>query len=128
MQRSYVATTKILFSDIDFYVNVGDVCVHTPSEQRLTIYRNGDIVKPNVQKSEASMVSMVASGWLKETTTETVATQAAAVEAAAPAEPETIAVGEPSPEAPEAAAKLPEEAATPAEEAVPVKAGKKGRK
>jgi hypothetical protein len=46
MQRSYVATTTIDFMDFHFYVRPGDVLVHdTGNHNRLTVYRNGQIVK-----------------------------------------------------------------------------------
>lgn len=46
MSKSYVAKTTINFVDFEFYVRPGDVLVHdTANHNRLTVYRNGQIVK-----------------------------------------------------------------------------------
>ena len=44
--RSYVAKTVINFLDFEFYIRPGDLLVHdTANHNRLTVYRNGQIVK-----------------------------------------------------------------------------------
>lgn len=46
MQRSFVAKTTIHYVDYEFYVRPGDVLVHdTANQNRMTIYRNGEIAK-----------------------------------------------------------------------------------
>jgi hypothetical protein len=46
MQRSYISSTTINFIDFNFYVRPGDLLVHdTVNHNRLTVYRNGQIVK-----------------------------------------------------------------------------------
>lgn len=46
MIKSYVARTTINFIDFEFYVRPGDLLVHdTANHNRLTVYRNGQIVK-----------------------------------------------------------------------------------
>lgn len=46
MQKSYVAKTTINLVNFEFYIRPGDLLVHDPANQnRLTVYRNGQIVK-----------------------------------------------------------------------------------
>lgn len=46
MQKSYVVKSTISFIDFNFYVRPGDLLVHdTANHNRLTVYRNGQIVK-----------------------------------------------------------------------------------
>ncbi len=46
MQKSYLAITTINFVDFNFYVRPGDLLVHDlGNHNRLTVYRNGQIVK-----------------------------------------------------------------------------------
>jgi hypothetical protein len=64
MQKSYVVKLTVFFSDVDIYVREGDVCVHTPTENKLTIYRGGEILKTCVRTTD-SIESMVKLGWIK---------------------------------------------------------------
>jgi len=46
MMKSYVAKTTINLVNFEFYIRPGDLLVHDPANQnRLTVYRNGQIVK-----------------------------------------------------------------------------------
>lgn len=46
MQKSYVVKSTINYVDFNFYVRPGDLLVHdTANHNRLTVYRNGQIVK-----------------------------------------------------------------------------------
>lgn len=51
MTRSYVAKSPINFVQFNFRVNAGDILVHDTTNQRLTVYRNGEIVKTLKQSS-----------------------------------------------------------------------------
>jgi hypothetical protein len=51
MQKSYVAKSPINFVQFSFRVNTGDILVHDTTNQRLTVYRNGQIVKTLKQSS-----------------------------------------------------------------------------
>ncbi|GEM_PF-4889179 len=51
MQKSYVAKSPINFVQFNFRVNAGDILVHDTTNQRLTVYRNGEIVKTMKQSS-----------------------------------------------------------------------------
>jgi hypothetical protein len=51
MQKSYVAKSPINFVQFSFRVNAGDILVHDTTNQRLTVYRNGQIVKTLKQSS-----------------------------------------------------------------------------
>ena len=44
--KSYIAKTTINFVDFEFYIRPGDLLVHdSANHNRLTVYRNGQIVK-----------------------------------------------------------------------------------
>jgi hypothetical protein len=46
MQKSYIVKRPVNFADYNFFVKVGDILVHdTQNNNRLTVYRNGEIVK-----------------------------------------------------------------------------------
>jgi hypothetical protein len=46
MTHSYISKATINFIDYNFYVRPGDLLVHNPdNHNRLTVYRNGQIVK-----------------------------------------------------------------------------------
>ena len=49
--KSYVAKSPINFVQFSFRVNAGDILVHDTTAQRLTVYRNGQIVKTLKQSS-----------------------------------------------------------------------------
>lgn len=51
MTKSYVAKSPINFVQFSFRVNAGDILVHDTTNQRLTVYRNGEIVKTMKQSS-----------------------------------------------------------------------------
>jgi hypothetical protein len=51
MTKSYVAKSPINFVQYGFRVNAGDILVHDTTNQRLTVYRNGEIVKTMKQSS-----------------------------------------------------------------------------
>jgi hypothetical protein len=51
MQKSYVAKSPINFVQFSFRVNAGDILVHDTVNQKLTVYRNGQIVKTLKQSS-----------------------------------------------------------------------------
>jgi hypothetical protein len=52
MIKSYLAKTTINFVDFEFYIRPGDLLVHDVANQnRLTVYRNGQIVKVVKQTS-----------------------------------------------------------------------------
>ena len=44
--KSYIARTTINFVEFEFYIRAGDLLVHdTANQNRLTVYRNGQIAK-----------------------------------------------------------------------------------
>lgn len=50
MQKSYIVKSPINFADFGFFVRVGDILVHdTSNNNRLTVFRNGNIVKAITQ-------------------------------------------------------------------------------
>src|SRR5208282_4780901 len=51
MMKSYVAKSPINFVQFSFRVNAGDILVHDTVNQKLTVYRNGQIVKTLKQSS-----------------------------------------------------------------------------
>src|SRR5208337_2331628 len=51
MMKSYVAKSPINFVQFSFRVNAGDILVHDTVNQKLTVYRNGEIVKTMKQSS-----------------------------------------------------------------------------
>lgn len=52
MQRSYLVKSPVHFADFGFFVKVGDILVHdTSNSNRLTVYRNGEVVKAVKQTS-----------------------------------------------------------------------------
>ncbi len=51
MQRSYLAKSPVNFVQFGFRVNAGDILVHDTTNQRLTVYRGGEIVKTMKQSS-----------------------------------------------------------------------------
>ena len=55
MQKSYLAKSPINFVQVSFRVNTGDILVHDTMNQRLTVYRGGEIVKTMNQSSLGMM-------------------------------------------------------------------------
>jgi hypothetical protein len=52
MQKSYLVKSPVHFADFGFFVKVGDILVHdTSNSNRLTVYRNGEVVKAVKQTS-----------------------------------------------------------------------------
>lgn len=58
MQRSYLAKSPINFVQFSFRVNAGDILVHDTTNQRLTVYRGGEIVK-TMKQSSIGMIALV---------------------------------------------------------------------
>lgn len=66
MIKSYVAKTTINFVDFEFYVRPGDLLVHdTSNHNRLTVYRNGQIVKV-VKQEPLGIVAFLKNKFLEE--------------------------------------------------------------
>src|SRR5271163_4040241 len=59
MQRSYLVKSPVHFADFGFFVKVGDILVHdTANSNKLTVYRNGGVVKA-VQQTTLGIAAMV---------------------------------------------------------------------
>jgi hypothetical protein len=59
MQRSYLVKSPVHFADFGFFVKVGDILVHdTANANRLTVYRNGEVVKA-VKQTALGIAAMV---------------------------------------------------------------------
>lgn len=68
MQKSYVVKSPINFSDFGFFVRVGDILVHdTANHNRLTVYRNGEIVK-SITQTSLGMAALVKNQFITEVT------------------------------------------------------------
>jgi hypothetical protein len=94
MQRSYLVKSPVHFADFGFFVKIGDILVHdTSNANRLTVYRNGEVVKA-VKQTSLGIAAMVKNEFIVE-----VAQQAPSPKAA----PRTQA--KPIPEAPKPAPK-----------------------
>jgi hypothetical protein len=66
MQRSYLVKSPVHFADFGFFVKVGDILVHNPSNaNKLTVYRNGEVVK-DVQQTALGLAAMVKNGVIEE--------------------------------------------------------------
>jgi hypothetical protein len=66
MQRSYLVKSPVHFADFGFFVKVGDILVHdTSNGNRLTVYRNGEIVKA-VKQTPLGIAAMVKSQMVEE--------------------------------------------------------------
>jgi hypothetical protein len=102
MQKSYVVKSTINFIDFNFYVRPGDLLVHdTANHNRLTVYRNGQIVKV-VRQEPIGIVAFLKSKFI-EPVPEPVATPVVAeVPKAAPVVADApVSLPEPSKEAKE---------------------------
>jgi hypothetical protein len=67
--KSYVAKTTINFIDFEFYVRPGDMLVHdTANHNRLTVYRNGQIVKI-VKQEPLGIVAFIKNKFIEEVLT-----------------------------------------------------------
>src|SRR5271157_1652673 len=68
MQRSYLVKSPVHFADLGFFVKVGDILVHdTSNANRLTVYRNGEVVKA-VKQTTLGLAAMQKSGFIEEVT------------------------------------------------------------
>jgi hypothetical protein len=66
MQKSYVAKTTINYVDFNFYVRPGDLLVHdTANQNRLTVHRNGQIVKV-VKQDPLGLVAFLKNNFITE--------------------------------------------------------------
>ena len=66
MQRSYLVKSPVHFADFGFFVKVGDILVHdTANSNRLTVYRNGAVVKA-VEQTTLGIAAMVKSEFIQE--------------------------------------------------------------
>jgi hypothetical protein len=66
MQRSYLVKSPVHFADFGFFVKVGDILVHDVSNaNKLTIYRNGEIVKA-VKQTPLGIAAMVKNQFIEE--------------------------------------------------------------
>jgi outer membrane biosynthesis protein TonB len=81
MQRSYLVKSPVHFADFGFFVKVGDILVHdTSNANRLTVYRNGEVVKA-VKQTALGLQAMQKNGFIEEVI------QAAKTTARAPQKP-----------------------------------------
>jgi hypothetical protein len=71
VQKTYVFTTNVNFSQHDFYVIPGDTGVYDAAKLTLTVYRGGDLVK-SFNLPLNSIRSMLDLGWIKEEGTKAV--------------------------------------------------------
>src|ERR1700688_4256155 len=68
MQRSYLVKSPVHFADFGFFVKAGDILVHdTSNSNRLTVYRNGEVVKA-VKQTTLGLAAMQKSGFIEEVT------------------------------------------------------------
>jgi hypothetical protein len=68
MQRSYLVKSPVHFADFGFFVKVGDILVHdTSNANRLTVYRNGEVVKA-VKQTSLGLAAMQKNGFIEEVT------------------------------------------------------------
>ena len=68
MQRSFLVKSPVHFADFGFFVKIGDILVHdTSNANRLTVYRNGEVVKA-VKQTSLGIAAMVKSEFIVEVT------------------------------------------------------------
>jgi hypothetical protein len=76
MQRSYLVKAPVHFADFGFFVKTGDMLVHdTSNSNRLTVYRNGEVVKA-VKQTSLGLAAMQKSGFIEEVTQSKTASKA----------------------------------------------------
>ena len=64
--KSYIAKTTINFVEFEFYVRAGDLLVHeTANQNRLTVYRNGQIAKV-VKQSPLGIAAFLKNKFIEE--------------------------------------------------------------
>lgn len=87
MQRSYLVKSPVHFADFGFFVKVGDILVHdTSNANRLTVYRNGEVVKA-VKQTALGLAAMQKSGFIEEVTQKPRTSQSPVDGAKAPQKP-----------------------------------------
>jgi hypothetical protein len=114
LQKSYVVKSPINFADFGFFVRVGDILVHdTANHNRLTVYRNGEIVK-SITQTSLGMAALVKNHFIAEVTAAAPAPQSSPTKAtSAPPAPKS------SPSKPASAVPTPLVTATKPADAVP---------
>jgi len=96
MQRSYLVKSPVHFADFGFFVKVGDILVHdTANANRLTVYRNGAVVKA-VEQTTLGIAAMVKSDFIQEVVQPKPAPKASPRQEA-PKQPAQKPQGEPKP-------------------------------
>jgi hypothetical protein len=66
LQKSFVVKSPINFVDFGFFVRVGDILVHdTANNNRLTVYRNGEIAKV-ITQTPLGMAALTKSDFIAE--------------------------------------------------------------
>jgi len=65
MQKHYVSKTTINMANYELYIRSGDILVHDPSNNnKLTVYRNGSIVKI-IQQTPLGIAVMIKNGFIE---------------------------------------------------------------
>lgn len=68
MQRSFLVKSPVHFADFGFFVKIGDILVHdTSNANRLTVYRNGEVVKA-IKQTTLGLAAMQKNGFIEEMT------------------------------------------------------------
>jgi outer membrane biosynthesis protein TonB len=68
LQRSYLVKSPVHFADFGFFVKIGDMLVHdTSNANRLTVYRNGEVIKA-VKQTTLGLAAMQKNGFIEEVT------------------------------------------------------------
>lgn len=71
MQKNYLVKSPVHFADLGFFVKIGDILVHdTSNANRLTVYRNGEVVKA-LKQTALGLAAMQKSGFIEEVTQQT---------------------------------------------------------
>jgi hypothetical protein len=66
LQKSFVVKSPINFVDFGFFVRIGDILVHdTANNNRLTVYRNGEIAKV-ITQTPLCMAALMKSDFIAE--------------------------------------------------------------
>lgn len=68
MQKSYLVKSPVHFADFAFFVKTGDILVHdTSNGNKLTVYRNGEVVKV-VKQTTLGLAAMLKNTFIVEVT------------------------------------------------------------
>lgn len=70
MQKSYIVKATLCMEDCQFFLRAGDMIVYDGASQRLTVYRNNDIVKI-LKQSPLGVAALQKTGILQEPPTPT---------------------------------------------------------